>query len=83
MSPGKSNKLSQIPGKPVQPLATVDEFCEYAGITPGAAAQLRYIGRGPKFVKVSGRQVRYRWEDIEAWVAERTFTRTDERPVGA
>jgi predicted DNA-binding transcriptional regulator AlpA len=33
-------------------------------------------------VKVTGRQVRYRWSDIEKWVESRTRTRTD-GPRGA
>ena len=34
-----------------RPLATPAEFCEYAGITEGHAAQLRYVGEGPKIRK--------------------------------
>lgn len=67
----------------MQSLMTVAEFCELTGLTPGQAAQLRYTGRGPRFIKPTGRQVRYRLEDVETWLAERTFQRTDERPVGA
>jgi len=63
----------------VRPLAMVDDFCEFAGVTKGQAAQLRYTGDGPPFVKITGRQVRYRWEDFEKWVAERLRTRTDDR----
>jgi hypothetical protein len=59
---------------PVQPLATVEDFCNFAHISAGQAAQLRYLGRGPKFIKITGRQVRYRWEDIGDWVAERSRT---------
>ena len=33
--------------------------------------QWRYVGKGPRFVRV-GRHVRYRDEDIDAWVAEHT-----------
>jgi hypothetical protein len=40
---------------PVQPLATVEDFCNFAHIS-------------------AGRQVRYRWEDIGDWVAERSRT---------
>lgn len=60
-------------------LATDPEFCDYAGLTRGQSAQLRYTGRGPKFIKVTGRQVRYRWEDIDAWVESCSKQRTDER----
>ncbi len=66
-----------------RPLATVDDFCTFAGVTRGQAAQLRYTGDGPPFVKITGRQVRYRWEDIERWVSERTQTRTDKRAATA
>jgi predicted DNA-binding transcriptional regulator AlpA len=61
----------------IPPLATPDEFCAFAGITPAHAAQLRYTGAGPKFVKISGRQIRYRWSDIENWVDSQTRSRTD------
>lgn len=61
-----------------RPLATVDDFCAYGGFTPGQAAQMRYSGKGPKFIKVTGRQVRYRWSDIEEWLESRTRTRTDD-----
>jgi predicted DNA-binding transcriptional regulator AlpA len=66
----------------IRRLATVDDFCQYAGLTRGQAAQLRYMGDGPAFVKVTGRQVRYRWSDIEKWVESRTRSRTDD-PLGA
>ncbi|MBF6144229.1 helix-turn-helix transcriptional regulator [Nocardia nova] len=64
-------------------LATDEEFCEFAGISRGQSAQLRYTGRGPKFVKVTGRQVRYRWEDIEAWVDSQSRTSTADRSGAA
>lgn len=57
-------------------LATDAEFCEYTGLTRGQSAQLRYLGRGPKFIKITGRQVRYRWEDIEAWIENNTRAST-------
>ena len=65
---------------PMRPLARDKDFAEFAGISVGQAAQLRYLGQGPKFVRITGRQVRYRWDDIEAWIAEQTFSRSDQRP---
>lgn len=64
-------------------LATDAEFCEFAGLTRAQSAQLRYVGRGPKFIKVTGRQVRYRWADIEAWIEQRSAHSTAERPGAA
>lgn len=59
-------------------LLTIDDYCQLTGLTDAQAAQQRYLGTGPKFVKVTGRQVRYRLSDVEKWLQERTFTRTDE-----
>lgn len=64
-------------------LATDPEFCEFAGLSRGQSAQLRYTGRGPKFIKVTGRQVRYRWADIEQWLEQRTAQSTADRPGAA
>lgn len=61
-------------------LLTIDEFCDYTGLNRQQAAQLRYLGTGPRFVKVTGRTVRYRWSDVEAWIEERSKQRTDDRP---
>lgn len=50
---------------------------EVPGLTPGLLAQLRFKGRGPKFLKPSPRTVVYRWSDVEAWLnsTEQTSTR--------
>jgi predicted DNA-binding transcriptional regulator AlpA len=69
-----------MPQTEMRPLATVDEFCQFAGLTRGQAAQMRYMGSGPEFVKITGRQVRYEWSSIERWVESRTRSRTDDPP---
>ncbi len=38
----------------------------------------RVRGGGPRFVKVSGRSVRYRRRDLLAWIEERTRSNTSE-----
>ena len=63
-----------------QPLATLWsplQLSEYLGLSVGACAQMRYLGTGPRFVKV-GRLVRYFLVDVEAWLAENAKTRTDD-----
>ncbi len=60
----------------IRQLATAAEFSDLIGITTQHAAQMRHAGTGPAFIKITGRQVRYRWEDIEAWLESRTRTRT-------
>jgi len=63
--------------QPIKPLAKPEEVGEVMGLTVAELAQMRYTGRGPKYVKVTGRQVRYRWEDVQQWLDERTRRRTD------
>lgn len=58
---------------------------------PEAARFLCYSGRalqnwrvrggGPRFVKVSGRSIRYRRRDLLAWIEERTRSSTSEAPT--
>jgi predicted DNA-binding transcriptional regulator AlpA len=37
-------------------------------ISLAALRRWRYEGRGPKFVKLAGVAVRYREEDLDAWI---------------
>ncbi|WP_454194328.1 helix-turn-helix transcriptional regulator [Nocardia sp. Marseille-Q1738] len=69
--------------KDARKLATDAEFCEFAGLTPAQSKQLRYLGKGPKFIKVTGHQVRYRWSDVEAWLEANTRQSTGEQPGAA
>jgi predicted DNA-binding transcriptional regulator AlpA len=63
----------------MRPLATDDEFCEFTGISKPQSAQLRYLGTGPRFIRVTGKQIRYAWSEIEAWCESRTVSRSDQR----
>ncbi|MGR3724282.1 helix-turn-helix transcriptional regulator [Abyssibius alkaniclasticus] len=47
--------------------------------TPRALQNWRHRGGGPKFVKVSGRSVRYRISEVYAWIDARTVANTSER----
>jgi len=39
------------------------------GLQPATLSWWRTIGRGPRFIRISGRAVRYRPEDIEIFIA--------------
>lgn len=45
-------------------------------MTRGALAQLRYLGTGPHYVKLTGRAIRYRLEDITDWIETNLHTST-------
>jgi predicted DNA-binding transcriptional regulator AlpA len=49
-------------------LANSAEVAEYLGVTVQALASMRYLSKGPDYVKL-GRNVRYRWSDVDAWIA--------------
>ncbi len=49
------------------------ELAELLAIPTRTPGQWRYLRRGPAYMKV-GRHVRYRREDVEAWLAEQTVT---------
>lgn len=52
-------------------LITPPELAELTGVPERTLAQWRYLGNGPAYVKV-GRHVRYRPEDVQAWLALQT-----------
>jgi hypothetical protein len=51
------------------------EVAEHLGIPLRTLGQWRYLGTGPQFLKI-GRHVRYRWGDVEAWLATQSRTTT-------
>lgn len=60
---------------------TPEQVCDLApGLTKANLAQLRYTGKGPKFLKPTPRTVLYRRADVVSWIegSERTITSRDE-----
>ena len=53
-----------------RPLATTREVAEFLGVPERTLGQWAYFGTGPRYAKI-GRHRRYRWEDVEAFVAAR------------
>ena len=49
-------------------LMTPQEVSQWTGLSIGALAQLRYKGRGPQFVKLTPKTVRYVREQVQAWI---------------
>ncbi len=59
-------------------LLTPEQVAEWFKTTTKSLANDRYLGRGPRFVKL-GRFVRYRLVDCQAYLDENQYTRTDQR----
>ena len=60
-----------------QQLLTTDQTAEILDVHPATLATWRSEGQGPRYLKIGQRNVRYRSEDLERWLAaqERTGTR--------
>jgi excisionase family DNA binding protein len=63
-------KFGTAPGAPRAPrLVTPKEAAEFLGVPEGTLAQWRSQRRGPTFVKLEGRLVRYRLADLDQYIA--------------
>jgi len=62
------------------PLLTTQAAAELLCLDPGTLAQLRVKGTGPRFVKM-GQAVRYRVEDLQAWLATKVVSSTSEQSL--
>lgn len=60
------------------PLLTEVDAAAYLNLTRRALQAWRYQGRGPRYVKISARAVRYRPEDLESWVETRLRSSTSD-----
>lgn len=56
------------------PLATPDEVAEFLRRPPKTLAEWRSRGRGPRYFKIEGGQIRYDWADVRSWLAEQAVT---------
>ncbi|WBL19199.1 helix-turn-helix transcriptional regulator [Citricoccus sp. NR2] len=54
-----------------------DVVAGYLGTTTANLSQWRYKGTGPKFIKLGHRAIRYRMEDVNAWIEANTLTQSD------
>lgn len=57
-------------------LMTPQEVSQWTGLSIGALAQLRYKGRGPEFVKLTPKTVRYVREQVQAWIDSQMRTQS-------
>lgn len=57
-------------------LLTTAEAAYYLGFTARMLQARRIKGDGPQFVQISKRAIRYRLEDLDAWIVTRLKTST-------
>lgn len=56
-------------------LMTAPELAAFLQVDTERLYEMRAKGTGPAFVKI-GRDVRYAWPDVLAWLRSRTYTST-------
>lgn len=56
------------------------DLVERWGVSPKTLERWRWLGYGPRYIKIGGRVV-YRLDEIEAWEARQTRSSTSEKPA--
>jgi excisionase family DNA binding protein len=58
-------------------LITTTELADFIKVPKRTLEHWRIVGDGPRFIRV-GRQVRYAWSAVTAWLESNTFAHTAE-----
>lgn len=72
----KTRRTSEARERPL--LMNENEAAELLGFSVRTLQTWRFRGGGPQFIRVSSRCIRYRREDLEAWIEERTRRTTSD-----
>lgn len=62
--------MPRTPDEQSDELLTSKATAQLLGYAPGTLENLRAQGRGPKWMRINGRSIRYRRSDIDAWLAD-------------
>lgn len=55
-----------------------DDFVEIAKISRVTSQRLRRSGKGPRYMRIGGSQIRYMLSDVMAWLAAQVETKVPE-----
>ncbi len=64
-------------------LLTTDQVAAKLGVPVRTLRQWRYLGRGPTFIKLGPKSVRYAAGDIDTWLHAQRTTQTGPRPASS
>jgi predicted DNA-binding transcriptional regulator AlpA len=80
MAAGRSSaKVSESPLSNLSPaLRTEVQAAAFLGVSPRVLQKWRVTGRGPQFLRLSSRCIRYSQADLLSWVESRVFSATAE-----
>lgn len=77
--PVKKDARTVARTQPPRPLVTPKEVADYLRKPVKTLTEWRYRGIGPAYTR-SGRDVRYDWTDVIAWVAQQRRETTESGP---
>lgn len=60
-------------------LLSTEELAKRTGFTTRFWEARRISGDSPPFIRLGCRALRYRWSDVEKWLADRVFTSTSDQ----
>lgn len=63
-------------------LLTEKEVATLLNVTPSCLQAWRYRGDGLPFIKISGRCIRYRWNDLQEWIDDHRCSSTSQYKEG-
>ena len=66
----------------IKGVMTEPEAAEYLGFAPNTLRQWRVEGIGPRYAKPAGKAIRYRKDDLDAWLADGMLATADHRSRG-
>ena len=73
-APDLAQRVADYPG---DHLLTVDELAAWLAVHPGTVTRWHQSGVGPKAVRAGLRAVRFRKDDVKAWLEERALARAE------
>ena len=60
-------------------ILTEDQAAQFTKFSAKALSKWRCVGRGPKFIKISSRAIRYRKSDLTDWLSALTVSSTTQK----
>ena len=63
-----ATETTQAGPSELRPLLTANQAAERLGVPPSVLERWRGTGEGPAFIRLSGRYIRYRPDDLEAFI---------------
>lgn len=62
-------------------LYTIQQTCDFLGVTKSTLASWRCSGKGPKYMKISRRSIKYPIDELHEFLRKRTIASTSQEQL--